>query len=108
MLISTVPYTLENSTRTSTGYCTVMWWNFPFVVSLYVSELQCNKSTGTIPMHRQNLQRQRDRDRDRERQTDGDRDRDRETETETERDRQTETQTEIETETETDTETGKD
>ena len=101
MLISTVPYTLENSTRTSTGYCTVMSGNVVefsfccFFVRFRIT--QCNKSTGTVPMHRQNLQRQRDRDRDRERQTDGDTDRDRETETETERDRQTETQTEIET-----------
>ena len=23
----------------SYGYCTVMWWNFPFLVSLYVSDL---------------------------------------------------------------------
>ena len=75
MLISTVPYeyTLENSTRTSTGYCTVMWWNFPFVVSLYVSELY---NVTKVPEQYPCIDRIY-RDRDRERQTDGDTDRDR-------------------------------
>ena len=107
MLISTVPYTLENSTRTSTGYCTVMWWNFPFVVSLYVSELynvtkvpeqypcidriyrdrETETETERDRQTDRHRQRQRDRDRDRDRQTDGDTDRDRDRDRDRYRDR---------------------
>ena len=83
MLISTVPYTLENSTRTSTGYCTVMWWNFPFVVSLYVSELY---NVTKVPEQYPCIDRIY-RDRDRERQTDGDTDRDRDIDRDRYRDR---------------------
>ena len=85
MLISTVPYeyTLENSTRTSTGYCTVMWWNFPFVVSLYVSELH---NVTKVPEQYPCIDRIY-RDRDRERQTDGDTDRDRDRDRDRYRDR---------------------
>ena len=85
MLISTVPYeyTLENSTRTSTGYCTVMWWNFPFVVSLYVSELD---NVTKVPEQYPCIDRIY-RDRDRERQTDGDTDRDRDIDRDRYRDR---------------------
>ena len=87
MLISTVPYeyTLENSTRTSTGYCTVMWWNFPFVVSLYVSEL--HNVTKVPEQYEYPCIDRIYRDRDRERQTDGDTDRDRDIDRDRYRDR---------------------
>ena len=57
----------------STGYCTVMWWNFPFVVSLYVSEL--NNVTKVPEQYEYPCIDRIYRDRDRERQTDRDRDR---------------------------------
>ena len=50
-----------------------MWWNFPFVVSLYVSELH---NVTKVPEQYPCIDRIY-RDRDRERQTDGDTDRDR-------------------------------